>query len=292
MQLLIFLKSLLFYLLTDHNKLMGWEFDTFGRILGLRLLINRQRALHLISNPVSCVRYFEFDYCLRSLGDGIDHKQILDISSPYLFGFYISSKYKLSYHYLNPDKREFDVINNNKKFVFFKSQYTVSSADATLLPFKSNSVDNIISISVIEHIDKFDDSVAIREMWRILKPGGKLILTFPVKKHFEEEFREENVYSLGLEKKEGKYFFQRYYDKDTIGKRLLDNLPEHKIVQQELFGEIQEGFFHEYEKRWISYGLSETVKDPYYMTKFMKKFRSIDDIPGAAVSGITVQKVK
>jgi len=39
------------------------------------------------------------------------------------------------------------------------------------------SFDRVVSISVIEHIP--DDSAAIREMARVLKPGGLLALTTP-----------------------------------------------------------------------------------------------------------------
>ena len=290
MQSLLFFKSLLFYFLAARRNLMGREFDIFGRFLGLRLLLHRQDALHLISNPVSCVRYFEFDYCRRSLGQRVNHQQILDISSPYLFGFYISRKYSLSYHYLNPDMREFDQINNYRKYIQFPSRYTTSVADATSLPFRTNYFDSIISISVIEHINSSGDSAAIAEMWRILKPGGRLILTFPIKRDFEEEYRDKNMYGLDVEQSAGKYFFQRYYDQESIENRLLSKLTGYEIANREIFGEIEEGFFQNYERRWMDLGLRETVKDPYYMSKHMRYYDSIDNIHGTAVFGITLKK--
>jgi len=241
-------------------------------------------------NPVSCVRYFEFDYCKRNLGQYIDAKQIIDISSPYLFGFYIAHRYDLKYTYLNPDKREIDRIEHVRKYIRLRSRYSASIADATNLPYRDNSVDDIISISVIEHINGSGDSSAMAEMWRILKPGGKMMLTFPIKRAYEEEFRDDNVFGLNVDQKNGKYFFQRYYDQKTIDKRILSMVPGHEIVNTEIFGEIEEGFFEEYEKRWISRGLWETVKDPYYMSKYMKCYESMKDIRGTAVLGITIKK--
>lgn len=289
MRFLLILKALYYYLATPKN-LMGREFDSFGRLLGLRIVLSRNNGLQLMLNPVSCVRYFEFDYCKRNLGQHMDARQIIDISSPYLFGFYIAHRYGLKYTYVNPDKRDVDCIEHLRKFISLRSRYSANLADATNLPYRDNSADDIISISVIEHINGSGDSAAMAEMWRTLKPGGKLILTFPIKRTYEEEFRDDNVYGLNVEKKNGKHFFQRYYDQDAVDKRLLSMVPGHEIVNTDIFGEIEEGFFKEYEKRWISRGLRETVKDPYYMSKYMTCYKSMKDIRGAAVLGITIKK--
>jgi SAM-dependent methyltransferase len=290
MRFFLILKALYYYLATPRN-LLGREFDSFGRLLGLRLLLHKNKALPLILNPVSCVRYFEFDYCKRNLGHHNDAKQIIDISSPYLFGFYIAHRYDLKYTYLNPDKREIDHIEHMREHVYPRSNYSTNIADATNLPYRDNSVDDIISISVIEHVNGSGDSAAMAEMWRTLKPGGKLILTFPIKRVYEEEFREDNVFGLNVDQKNGKFFFQRFYDQKTIDIRLLSMVPGHEVVKTEIFGEIKEGFFEEYEKRWITRGLWETVKDPYYMSKYMTHYGSVKDIRGAAVLGITIKKL-
>ena len=49
---------------------------------------------------------------------------------------------------------------------------------ATELPIKDSSVDVIICSEVIEHIR--DHLNALKEMYRVLKPGGTLLLTVPV----------------------------------------------------------------------------------------------------------------
>ncbi len=50
-------------------------------------------------------------------------------------------------------------------------------ASATHLPFKSNSVDEIYTSHMVEHVPNFEK--AMREMHRILKPGGKLYIVVP-----------------------------------------------------------------------------------------------------------------
>jgi SAM-dependent methyltransferase len=151
--------------------------------------------------------------------------------------------------------------------------------------------DRIVSISVIEHVSNNDDSEVMREMWRVLKPGGLLILTFPVKKIYEEEFISKDIYNLNHEETEGKFFFQRYYDDKKIEERLLSSLNNFEIVEKKVFGEITNGFYDDYKKRWEKYGYWETVKDPHYISKHFKYFPGIKDLTGLGVTGITIKKL-
>lgn len=50
---------------------------------------------------------------------------------------------------------------------------------ATHLPFKDNSVDCILGISIIEHLDSGDGNKFLSESWRVLKKGGTLFLVTP-----------------------------------------------------------------------------------------------------------------
>jgi SAM-dependent methyltransferase len=54
-------------------------------------------------------------------------------------------------------------------------QVTQSGADS--LPFEKETFDLVTALDVIEHID--DDLGALREMRRVMKPGGLLLLTVP-----------------------------------------------------------------------------------------------------------------
>lgn len=59
-------------------------------------------------------------------------------------------------------------------------------ADMTKLPFKSDTYDAIICIHVLEHIE--DDKTALKELLRILRPGGWALIQVPMKtgKTFED----------------------------------------------------------------------------------------------------------
>jgi ubiquinone/menaquinone biosynthesis C-methylase UbiE len=54
-------------------------------------------------------------------------------------------------------------------------QYT--QADAQAMPFEDNSFDIVVSCETIEHVP--DPRAAVREMFRVAKPGGTLYLTTP-----------------------------------------------------------------------------------------------------------------
>ena len=54
-------------------------------------------------------------------------------------------------------------------------------ANATKLPFKDNSFDRAIGTEILEHIP--DDQGAISEMYRVLKPGGIVMITVPNKNY-------------------------------------------------------------------------------------------------------------
>lgn len=53
----------------------------------------------------------------------------------------------------------------------------IAKADVTLLPFQEGAFDAVICSEVLEHIE--DNRAAVRELMRVLKPGGRLVVTVP-----------------------------------------------------------------------------------------------------------------
>ncbi|PID27457.1 MAG: hypothetical protein CR982_05805 [Candidatus Cloacimonadota bacterium] len=87
------------------------------------------------------------------------------------------------------------------------------SCDIDNIPIKDNSVDNIINIAVLEHVT--NPEKVVKEFYRILKPGGKIICFFPFMQGFHaspydysrrtyegmkilfKEYNIENLYTAG-----------------------------------------------------------------------------------------------
>jgi ubiquinone/menaquinone biosynthesis C-methylase UbiE len=72
----------------------------------------------------------------------------------------------------------------------------LARADVRRLPFADASFDVVTAMDIIEHID--DDKAASSEIFRVLKPGGRLLVTVPA------------FPSLWSEHDEALYHFRRY----------------------------------------------------------------------------------
>lgn len=56
-------------------------------------------------------------------------------------------------------------------------QYADVLYDGTVLPFQDHYFDGVLSTEVIEHLP--NEELAIQELYRILKPGGRILITVP-----------------------------------------------------------------------------------------------------------------
>lgn len=56
-------------------------------------------------------------------------------------------------------------------------QVRFENQDALALPYKANTFDRVFATEVLEHLP--DDRLALREMYRVLKPGGVVMITVP-----------------------------------------------------------------------------------------------------------------
>lgn len=52
-------------------------------------------------------------------------------------------------------------------------------ADALILPFANNTYDLVFSFDVLEHVP--DDKLFVKELYRVTKPGGQIIISTPNK---------------------------------------------------------------------------------------------------------------
>ncbi len=59
-----------------------------------------------------------------------------------------------------------------------KNLPTVQLGDICNLPFVDASIDFILATDVLEHL--YHDDVAVKEIWRALKPGGIVLITVPM----------------------------------------------------------------------------------------------------------------
>ena len=64
------------------------------------------------------------------------------------------------------------------------------------LPLSNNSIDLVIMLDAIEHVE--NEELALMEIWRVLKPGGKLVLTTPFRNIFGDWMDGDNLFFIPL----------------------------------------------------------------------------------------------
>jgi ubiquinone/menaquinone biosynthesis C-methylase UbiE len=76
----------------------------------------------------------------------------------------------------------FDISHKNTKKALEKvisEKHSAAVGDSFKLPFKECSIDTVIASEIIEHV--IDPKEFVNELFRVVKPGGKLIITTPYK---------------------------------------------------------------------------------------------------------------
>ena len=158
-------------------------------------------------------------------------------------GYGVSELSKKAQKYIAIDKYDTPIdeeLKKNNNIEFFEM-------NVPPLDFPENSVDFIVTFQVIEHIQ--EDEEFIKEIYRVLKPGGKLILTTPnrlmslsrnpwhVREYSPEEMREilnnsfKNINIKGIfgNEKVMKYYNENKKSVDKIRRfdlfKLEKNLP-------------------------------------------------------------------
>lgn len=232
--------------------------DTFGNLIqGLAIITELQRlwraglrmglatfpaepvlALKRVLLPVSYWRAVEFAYVLRHLSPtrGV---HLLDLGSPKDLALLLAREW-------GAEVTATDILPNA---VSLAMRYAAAQGiagtgpghvsgeiqDGRRLTYADNSFDAAFSVSVVEHIPERGDSDAMRELVRVVKPGGLVVVTTPFDAAYRETFVDGDVYER---KAAGAapQFFERHHDWQTLHDRLITPSGA-KAIDIELWGE-------------------------------------------------------
>lgn len=202
-----------------------WDVYRFGLQVGARALpIAPRHALKRLVLPVEYIRCSEFRYVLEHLDVTAGHR-VLDIGSPKLLSLFLASRVGASIwatdlvddFFLPYAAYAASVLGSEQK------RYVIETQDARTLTYRDESFDRVFSVSVVEHIPDDGDARAMREIARVLKPGGIVCLTVPWSdRGYLEECHAPgpDLYWVGSSDRE-KVFYQRAYDRRSLHARLL-----------------------------------------------------------------------
>jgi O-antigen/teichoic acid export membrane protein/SAM-dependent methyltransferase len=103
-------------------------------------------------------------------------------------------------------------------------------ASATRLPFRTGSVDTILFLDVLEHVDS--DRLAIEEIHRILRPGGTLLLSVPHTGLFE--FLDPQNMSARFHGRPDPSVYHRHYSVHKLERLLQGRF----VIKRKRFGSL------------------------------------------------------
>ncbi len=155
--------------------------------------------------------------------------------------------------HVSPEPSVFNIMSEMENYTAidkFASGYaypkSVLQMDVEQLNFNDESFDLIICSHVLEHVD--DDIVAIKEMGRVVKKEGKILIMIPIEKDLNTTYEDKNIISP---KERLKHFGQsdhvRLYGMD-FGQR---------VEQSELYCEVISTRELTNESDFVKYGLDD-----------------------------------
>lgn len=104
----------------------------------------------------------------------LKNKTIVDVgSSNGLLAYHLLAQRPKKYIGIDPSPQAVDFAKKKIK----KAEFSVSTADK--LPLKDETADVALMFDVIEHVPPNGEVNALQEVYRVLKPNGKLLLSTP-----------------------------------------------------------------------------------------------------------------
>lgn len=254
------------------NFTLWWEGVRCG-LINLPYIRSRyawRQSLRLLLCPVDLWRYHEF----RAVASAYrDDANILDVGSPKLLALYLARRYGVpivSSDLVGSVHEECELYER----AAWRGAIEARQCDARALPFADASFPFVYSVSVLEHIGDDGDTRAIREIARVLKPGGQAVITLPLVPEYYERWMDGDPYGQQQRNAEGKVFFSRYYDWPALEERIVE--PSGLTVQRAAaWQECAPGWYERYCARTARaaspISIAMKLLDPYWASRRLKR---------------------
>jgi ubiquinone/menaquinone biosynthesis C-methylase UbiE len=197
--------------------------------LGLRYLVRHgylREAVIRVVVPLDPSRYLELPEALRELS-ARPGERVLDLASPKLLAVALA---RGGAEVVSVDQLESE-IDAWRRLADGEPRLSFEVADGRELPFNDGSFDHAYSVSVLEHIPEPGDEAALRELGRVTKPGGRVVVTLPYAKEYRQDWRDAPVYAQQVAGE--RHFFQRWYDRRRL-ERFAAAAPELELVSSSI----------------------------------------------------------
>lgn len=262
----------------------GIEFHLRIAAIGVRLLVLGRASLKtctaLIFSPMDSTRYFEFQEVWKS-ARGRPFSRYLDVSSPRLIPLLlVQATPGATAEFINPDASDLRGTRELANALGLNSRCRFFNGVIDCAAYAPASFDLVTCISVLEHIP--EDTAAVRSMWALLRPGGKLVLTLPCMASSLEQHISHNQYGVLKPGDDGYTFWQRYYDQERLESCVFCVTGKPAYVS--VYGEKSRGFFFRSATMKRLLGSRYPFwREPYMMATEYGLFACTDELPGEGV---------
>jgi SAM-dependent methyltransferase len=204
---------------------MDLRLQAYGARLGLRLLRRRRlkRGLRYLVVPVNYWRSVEYrlalEECRFQAGD-----RVLDVGSPKLLALWLAEKVGARVVATDIEPyfiEEYELLRRVRRVP--PERLRLAAEDGRRLSFGDGAFDKVYSLSVLEHIPDEGDTACVRELARVLAPGGRCVITVPFWPTPRIDWREPDFYwaASSPDGLAGRVFFQRRYSEAALRERLI-----------------------------------------------------------------------
>lgn len=182
------------------------------------------RGLRYLIRPIPYWRSLEYRLVWNEAGF-LRNDRVLDIGSPKLLSIYLAER--VGAEVFATDIEDYFL----EEYSFLRAargispgRFHVEVEDGRKLSYPDDSFSRVYAISVVEHIPDGGDAECLREIGRVLQPGGKALITVPFWPTSKDEYRSPNFYWAGSSRQAdgGRVFFQRRYSENDLYARLVN----------------------------------------------------------------------
>jgi SAM-dependent methyltransferase len=207
----------------------GWaSLYSLSLRLGARSLLRdgpSREALIRLLVPLDPSRYLELPDALEQLEVSAG-EHVLDLASPKLPAVALAHRGAVV---TSVDALDSEV-ETWRQLVRDEPHLTFAVGDGRALDLPDAFFDRAYSISVIEHIAGDGDRAALSELARVVRPGGRVVVTMPYAERYHEDWRDAPVYG-DQGAVDGRYFFERWYDEERVA-GLVASTPALQLISR------------------------------------------------------------
>ncbi len=203
--------------------------------VGGRLLVKGdwRSGLKTLLAPVGYWRCVPF-VAAKAQFDRLTAPAVLDIGSPKMLSLLLAKRKDARVFATDlDDPAIFDRWERSAKALALGNYHT-EFQDGRKLTYSDSAFDLVYSISVIEHIPGEGDMEALREIARVLKPGGVAVIEVPYRRKGETIYHKYTSRGAPLDNAE---FYERHYDRDMLEERLIRGVPGLTVERVSILGE-------------------------------------------------------